>query len=125
VVADGFNTNAELINNVIIALASETALICNPIYTDGPPVVEFNDAISASGTAYGGMCTGFSGANGNISADPQFVSRSSFQLQTGSPAINAGTNSAPALPKNDFANKPRIVGHRIDMGAFENQSATD
>jgi len=121
VVADGFNTNAEIINNLIVAPGSESALICNPIYTDGPPVVQFNDAFSATGTSYGGMCTGFSGTNGNISANPEFASRSNFQLQTGSPAIDHGTNSAPNLPTTDFANKTRIVGGRIDMGAFEHQ----
>ncbi len=121
VVADGFNTNAELINNLIIAPSTEMGLLCNPIYTDGPPVVEFNDAFSATGTSYGGMCTGFAGSKGNIAEDPNFVSGTSFQLQTGSPAINAGTNSAPDLPKKDFANKPRIVGGRIDIGALEYQ----
>ena len=121
VVADGFNTNAEIMNNIIVAPSNESALICNPIYMDGPPVVKFNDALSASGTSYEGMCTGFSGTNGNISANPEFASRSSFQLQKGSPAMNAGTNSAPNLPVKDFANEIRIVGGIIDMGAFEHQ----
>lgn len=119
VIADGFNTNAEIINNIIIAPSSESALICNPIYTDGPPIVTFNDALSASGTSYGGMCTGFSGTNGNISADPDFAGAMSFQLLTGSPAINHGTNAAPDLPTKDFVNATRIVGGRIDMGAYE------
>lgn len=125
VVADGFNTNAELINNVIIAPGTETALLCNPIYNDGPPIVQFNDAFSATGTSYGGSCTGFGGTNGNISANPNFVSQTNLQLQNNSPAINVGTNSAPDLPAKDFAAKTRIVGGTIDMGAFENQSGAE
>lgn len=124
VVADGFNTNAELINNVIIAPSTEVALLCNPIYNDGTPIVQYNDAFSASGTSYGDSCAGFGGTNGNISANPLFVSKANFQLQISSPAIGAGTTSAPDLPKTDFANKPRIVGGKIDMGAYENQTGT-
>jgi len=122
VVADGFNTNAVIVNNLIIAPASTTGLLCNPIYTGGPPVVKFNDAFSATGTSYGGMCTGFTGSHGNIAANPDFVGATNFQLQNGSPAVNAGTNHAPDLPVKDFVNKTRIVGGTIDMGAYENQT---
>lgn len=124
-VADGFNSNAQIINNLIIALPNQTALLCNPIYTDGPPIVQFNDAFSSLGTAYGGMCSGFTGTNGNISADPKFTQ--TYQLSSGSPAIDAGTNSAPDLTAHDLAGKPRIVDDDgdgnpvIDMGAFEFQ----
>ncbi len=122
VVADGFNTNVELINNVIIAPSNETALLCNPNFNGGPPVVQLNDVLSGTGTSYGGSCTGFAGTHGNISANPDFVGKTNFQLQNASPAINAGTNSAPDIPARDFASKPRIVGGTIDMGAYENQS---
>lgn len=124
-VADGFNSNAQIINNLIIALPQQTALLCNPLYTDGPPIVQFNDAFSSLGTAYGGMCSGFTGTNGNISADPKFARN--YQLSSGSPAIDAGTNSAPDLTAYDLAGKPRIVDGDgdgnpvIDMGAFEFQ----
>jgi hypothetical protein len=122
VVADGFNTNAQIINNVIVAPGASGALICNPIYQDGPPIVTFNDAWSPKGIWYGGMCAEDGGTNGNISAIPDFVSQTNFELRNDSPAVNAGTNSAPDLPKKDFANKPRIVGGEIDMGANENQT---
>jgi len=98
----------------------------SPIYTDGPPIVQFNDAFSSLGTAYGGMCSGFTGSNGNISASPNFV-RGTYQLSIGSPAIDAGTSSAPDLTTLDLAVKPRIVDSDgdgnpvIDMGAFEFQ----
>ena len=121
VVADGFNTNAEIINNVIVAPGASSALICNPIYFDGPPIVKFNDAWSPRGIWYGGMCAEDGGIKGNISANPDFVSSTDFELKNTSPAVDAGTTSAPDLPKRDFANKPRIEGGTIDMGAYENQ----
>jgi predicted outer membrane repeat protein len=129
VVADGFNTNAQIFNNLIISPGTESALDCNPIYMDGPPVVQFNNAFSLRGTSYSGSCTGFSGSNGNISSNPDFVSQATgnYQLQAGSPAIDAGDNSAPDLPQKDLADKPRILDGNgdgnavIDMGAYEFQ----
>jgi len=81
----------------------------------------FNDAFNQS-VAYGDSCSGFGGANGNISADPMFKNaRSNYQLKAGSPAINTGSNSAPDLPAKDFSGHPRIVGGTIDLGAYEFQ----
>lgn len=124
VIADGFNTNALIVNNIIVAPGDSAAILCNPIYQDGPPIVGFNDAWSPKGIWYGGMCAEDGGKHGNISANPEFVSRTDFELQDDSPAINAGTNSVPYIPKRDFANKPRIVGGTIDMGAYENQGGS-
>jgi serine protease len=124
VVADGFNTNAKIVNNVIVAPGASAALICNPIYYDGPPIVKFNDAWSPKGIWYGGMCAEDGGIKGNISANPDFVSSTDFELKNASPAVDAGTTSAPDLPKRDFANKPRIEGGTIDMGAYENQKVS-
>jgi hypothetical protein len=123
VFADGFNANAQLINNIIFATGSEAGLLCNPVYQDGPPVVQYNDAISATQVSYGDSCSGFAGQNGNISASPQFVNaaKENYRLLKTSPAINTGTNSAPDIPKKDFSGHPRIVGGIIDMGAYEYQ----
>jgi len=123
VIADGFNTNVLIVNNIIFAPNDAAALLCNPIYQDGPPIVEYDDAFS-HGTSYGDSCAGFSGQNGNISANPRFVNsaKGNYQLREGSPAINAGTNSAPHIPTKDLAGHPRIVGGTIDMGAYEYQA---
>jgi hypothetical protein len=121
VMADGFNKNAIIENNIIVAAGNEVGLLCNPIYQYGPPVVGYNDVISPQGIAYGDSCSGFGGTNGNISADPLFYSNTNFRLQLGSPAMNTGTTSAPGLPAKDFASKPRIVNGTIDMGVYESQ----
>ena len=122
VIADGFNTNVLIENNIISAVGDNAALLCNPIYVDGPPIVKFNDAFNQT-ISYGDSCTGFGGTNGNISADPKLVNaaKGKYQLAAGSPAINAGSDSAPDLPKKDLAGHPRIVGGTIDMGAYEFQ----
>ena len=121
VIADGFNQNVLIENNIIYAVGDNAALLCNPIYQDGPPIVKFNDAFNQS-VAYGDSCSGFGGANGNISADPMFKNaRSNYQLKAGSPAINTGSNSAPDLPSKDLAGHSRIVGGTIDLGAYEYQ----
>jgi uncharacterized repeat protein (TIGR03803 family)/parallel beta-helix repeat protein len=119
VMADGFNKNAVIVNNIIVAAGDEVGLLCNPIYKYGPPTVEYNDAVSPQGAGYGDSCSGFAGTNGNISARPVFFSNTNFRLQPGSPAINTGTISAPDLPARDFLNDPRIVNKTIDMGAYE------
>ena len=122
VIADGFNANALIENNIIYAVGDNAALLCNPVYNYGPPTVKFNDAFNPI-LSYGDSCAGFGGTNGNISADPAFmsVSKGKYQLNSGSPAINTGSNSAPNLPSKDLAGHPRIVGGTIDQGAYEFQ----
>ena len=59
-------------------------------------------------------------ANGNrLGVDPKFVNAAAdnFNLQSGSPAINAGTN-AYGLASEDLDGGPRAVG-TVDIGAYE------
>jgi len=60
---------------------------------------------------------------GNIDADPDFESllSTNFQLNPGSPCINAGNPDTTGinLPMFDLAGNPRISLDTIDMGANE------
>ncbi|MCS7227131.1 MAG: hypothetical protein NZ821_09095, partial [Gloeomargarita sp. SKYB31] len=65
--------------------------------------------------------TGAYNHGGNIQLNPNFVNSSAgnFRLQVGSPCINTGNNDAPLLPLYDKDGNGRIVGVRVDMGAYE------
>src|SRR5579863_743721 len=80
-------------NNLMIGLAGQ-----NAVYCDGTaPAFINNDAYSPAGSGFNGACAGESGENGNISLNPLFLNpgKDNYQLQSGSPAINAGDVSAP------------------------------
>jgi parallel beta helix pectate lyase-like protein len=121
VFAGGFDNLVLFYNNLMIGQAGQNAVYCDATYSTTPPVFTNNDAYSAHGSGLMGTCASESNQNGNISADPRFVGKSNFHLQSGSPAINAGDNSAPDIPAKDLAGKTRIVGGTIDMGAYEFQ----
>lgn len=58
---------------------------------------------------------------GNITGNPLFVSAgSNFQLQSGSPCIDAGVNTGLTA---DYAGDPAPVGSGYDIGAYEYGSA--
>ncbi|MCK5408437.1 MAG: T9SS type A sorting domain-containing protein, partial [Candidatus Krumholzibacteria bacterium] len=65
-------------------------------------------------------------AGGNLDEDPLFVDGvgGDYHLSEGSPAIDAGDNSATHLPLTDIDGNPRIVGVAVDMGAYEYVVAT-
>ncbi|NCA78042.1 MAG: hypothetical protein EOM90_17080 [Alphaproteobacteria bacterium] len=58
--------------------------------------------------------------------DPLFVDpdNGDLHLQSGSPMINAGYPDTPDLPSTDFEGNPRIVGGRVDIGAYEFDDGT-
>jgi len=56
---------------------------------------------------------------GNVAADPRFVN--GYHLHASSLCVNAGANSAAALP-HDLDWLPRIQEDRVDMGCYENFS---
>ena len=60
--------------------------------------------------------------NGNITNAPLFVDQAggNLRLQSASRCINAGTNSY-VVGSTDLDGRPRIVGGRVDMGAYEYQ----
>lgn len=123
--ADGFYDQVKFYNNLLIGATGTSAVYCDNTYDNIPPTLTNTDAYSPSGSGIAGACSNQSGTNGNISADPLFVGKVNFHLKAGSPAIDAGDNSAPDLPGKDLANGPRIVDGNndgqviIDIGAYE------
>lgn len=89
-----------------------TGVITNSIIMDGfgygsvPVTISFSD-----------IQGGPAGTNGNIDADPQFVSNTDYRLAAGSPCVDTGTNSG--APVNDRDGNPRPQNGLTDMGAFE------
>ncbi len=99
------------------------------------------DADVSQGSCYC-TCSG-SQLNGsrNIVSNPRFVNPSAydFSLADDSPCINAGSNNyaqrgysendgyttkSYSFGRTDITGKPRIKGKTVDMGAFENQTAS-
>lgn len=127
VFADFADSSVLLVNNIIVGRAGQAAVFCGNFGDSNPPMFQFNDVFSPTGQAYGGVCVDQTGLNGNISADPLFVGPVGvdYHLQSGSPAIDAGTNSAPLLPPVDLDGDPRILDGDgngaaiVDMGADE------
>lgn len=72
-----------------------------------------------NGTNYSGV----SAATGDKSGNPKFVSGSDYHLQTGSPAIDAGTD-ASSLTTVDVESHTRPCGSGWDMGAYESGGCT-
>jgi parallel beta-helix repeat protein len=123
VYVSGFYGTMAFWNNIFAGATENAVVYCDPLYGAPSPSFNNNDAFSAKGGDYAGACAGETGQNGNISANPKFVNptKRNFQLRRGSPAINAGSNSAPDIPKKDLAGHKRIVGGIIDMEAYEYQ----
>jgi Immunoglobulin I-set domain len=91
-------------------------------------IVDFNSAplggSNANSCALNYCCTTpLPGAGvGNIALDPQFVNLAggNVRLQSTSPCINAGNNAYVANPSElDPDLHQRIIGGRVDMGAYE------
>jgi hypothetical protein len=97
-------------NNTVSGVAVLNTILWNntPLDFSGVSASQVTTSITAQ--------AGFAGVNGNINANPQFVSANSdFQLQSGSPARHAGTVAgAPAV---DLDCQPR--GSQPSIGAYE------
>jgi len=123
--AAGTITNQVTIqNNLIVADQSLPAFDCYYL----PPAAAWtnNDVFAANNTAYTSECADPTGTNGNLALDPQFVDllSSNFHIQSTSPAVKAGTISAPNEPAQDFDGDPRELNGAIDIGADEYNSPT-
>ena len=109
-----------LAGNVVVGDSTTGLLQC------GGDALQFmrNDVYNGTSSPYGD-CADPTGTNGNISADPLFVSPTDFRLQPGSPAIDAGDPSGIGLPASDLAGAARVTDGNgdglsiVDMGAYE------
>jgi hypothetical protein len=122
--ANPINSFITLQNNLLVATGSSPAMDCT--FSAAAAAFTNNDIYSAYGSAYASNCPDQTGTNGNLSVDPLFADLLSadYHIQSGSPAENAGSNSAPNEPATDFDGDPRIVGGTIDIGADEYNSPT-
>jgi hypothetical protein len=125
VYASGFDDQVQFFNNSMVGPGKGSPVFCDSTSDKTPPTFTNNDAFSPRASGLQGTCSAQASTNGNISADPMFVSKTNFHLNSGSPAINAGDNSAPDLPPLDLAGKTRIIGGTIDMGAYESQTSAE
>ena len=130
VFAEGFDKDSLLINNIIVATAGRAALYCKA-YNKNLPIITSNDIFSPDHVAYDGDCKDKTGMAGNISADPLFIStvNRNYHIKRRSPAVDAGDNSAPSLPYQDFDGARRSEDGnsdgvtKVDMGIDELTSA--
>jgi Right handed beta helix region/Abnormal spindle-like microcephaly-assoc'd, ASPM-SPD-2-Hydin/Disaggregatase related len=118
-------------NNIVVAASGQNGIVCSP-FSSTFPTFSHNDVTSpgSGGQAWSSNCASAAQSNGNISADPQFVDAANgdYHLQAASPAIDAGDNSAPNLPQQDYDGKTRVVDGNndcldtVDLGAYELQA---
>ena len=131
--ASHYCDNVQFFNNLIIGTDAQTPVDCETMTVApvSPPTFDHNDVsnLGLGLSIYSGSCADQTGQNGNISADPNFVTDTSsphpYQLQLPSPTIDSGDNNAPDLPQLDFLGQPRIQDATglssgiVDMGVYE------
>ncbi len=129
------NTGTAVVsNNLFIGPNAVAPVYCAASVAGMSGTITFsnNDAYTtgSSDSFAGPGCPGVLGADGNISADPLFISVSpaaptDFTLQLASPAVDAGDNTAVGVGLTDFAGAARIQNAKsfptaiIDMGIYE------
>jgi hypothetical protein len=147
VYVDGPDSGVQFFNNILADRTGQGAVFCGnslsfvPSFTNNDVVsVDPNTPGQPLAAAYTGTCNDSTGVNGNIQQDPLFVNgfasipdfSGDFHLQAGSPAIDAGLNTAPNIPSVDLDGNPRIATGSaincfatVDMGAYEFLVATN
>ncbi|NVM56921.1 MAG: hypothetical protein HWN51_02210, partial [Desulfobacterales bacterium] len=79
---------------------------------------QIRGTLSTVSVSYSDVKGGY-GGEGNINANP-LLEPDGYHLKSGSPCINAGDPNYVAEPnETDLDGKPRVIGGRIDMGAYE------
>jgi hypothetical protein len=129
--------NVHVLNNTIYN--NGVGIVIRP-YTSSSVVVENNIFSTNALTVYNGLSWPvgtmdynlyYGGGEGpdvhRVTADPQFrnggANSPDLSLQTSSPAKNAGDPSfVMGSGETDFVGNARVMGGRVDIGAYENQS---
>lgn len=130
-----YATNNVFKNNILYTVASQDLFINNYTASESNPAdVDYNlyysmDAANAqwiwNSTTYTGFSAYQSGTGKDthgMFVDPQFINTKTpnFDLNSSSPAINAGINLGAAVVGTvDFAGNPRVVNNHINIGAYE------
>jgi hypothetical protein len=125
--SDGVVVNCAFLNNdsLDVGAVEGAGTVTNCIvWWDKAPMARVQIGGSCVVT-YSDVKGGFPGA-GNLDADPLFVGSEDLHLSTGSPCIDAGTNTPPGgLPATDLDGNPRSLDGNgdgaavADMGAYE------
>jgi hypothetical protein len=103
-------------NNIVSGMTGAGMALFGPVLTPG--VVE-NDHNLTFDVGFNNFTPG----PGTLSADPLFVGGGDFRLTDPSPARNSGNDArVPVDLATDLDGNPRIVGGRVDMGAYESSS---
>jgi predicted outer membrane repeat protein len=110
------STSAKMINNIIAFGSSgiSTVKLASDVNFSN---LQFN-CVFGNATNYLRM-PDLTGTNGNISADPLFVTTNDFHLGADSPCIGAGTNNVVSPDWRDLDGQMRIFGASVDIGADE------
>jgi parallel beta-helix repeat protein len=106
-------------------LNGSSPTVTNCILWDGGDEI-YNVDTSDPVVTYCDVQGGYTGT-GNTDVDPLFVDAGTgdYHLQSGSPCIDVGNNSAPSIPSTDFEGDPRIMDGNgntvatVDMGVDE------
>ncbi len=115
--------NLEVINSIIYNNGTDYSI--NSI--NGYPGYEVNVHHSLIENGYNGINSSLPfiwDYGSNLDCNPMFSGNEDYplSLQEDSPCVDAGTTEMPAgftMPETDIAGNPRILGHGIDMGAYE------
>lgn len=109
----------------IYARDTSFPVIVNTILWDDPLAIS-TDATSTATVNYSDIRGGWAGT-GNINSDPLFVdpANGDFHLQSGSPCIDAGNNSAPELPATDMDGQARVQDGDLNLFAIVDMGADE